>query len=126
MKNFVLAATMALISASAFPCPLSQSLVDHYGISFAGFKTAIPMTKAPDQTSRGPFVRTVVKDKSGVSDGFRHTVVMDTQTKKVWILRTSGFVSVYQWFGPVYAINASLKNCRLEPMPARLQGPSNR
>lgn len=126
MKRFVFAVAVAVASVNAFACPLTQSLAEHYGISFSGFKTSLPETKGPDTDSGDSFVRVVIRDDSHVSDGFRHTVVMDTNTKKVWILRTSGFVSTYQWFGPVDAIDSSLTNCRLEPMPAVLKGKSQK
>jgi len=33
-------------------------------------------------------------DASNVADGFHHAIVMDRSTKKIWILRTGGFVGV--------------------------------
>lgn len=115
MKSLIIAALMSLLSAQALACPLSQSLAERYGISFSGFRTAIPESKGPETASGRPFVRVLVPDDSNVSDGFHHTIVMDRATKKAWILRTGGFVCVYQWYGPVDVINASLENCRLEP-----------
>jgi hypothetical protein len=114
MKNLVMAALMGLLSTQAFACPLSQSLAERYGISFSGFRTAIPESKGPEKGSSGPLVRVVVPDASNVSDGFHHTIVLDRTTKKAWILRTGGFVSVYQWYGPVDVINPSIENCQLE------------
>ena len=115
MKHIMLATLMSVLSAQAFACPLSESLMTRYGVSFSGFSTAIPASAAPDTTHGGPFVRVRLPDASNVADGFRHTIVMDRSTKKVWILRTGGFVGVYQWYGPVDAVDASLDNCRLEP-----------
>lgn len=115
MKNLLSAAVLVLSCAPALACPLSQSLADRYGMSFSGFGTAIPETRAPDTSHGGPFVRVRVPDASHVADGFRHTLVMDRTTKRVWILRTGGFVGVYQWYGPVDAVDASLDHCRLEP-----------
>jgi hypothetical protein len=115
MKHIVLATLMSLLSAQALACPLSESVMTRYGVSFAGFSTAIPESPAPDTTHGGPFVRVRMPDVSAVADGFHHTIVMDRSTKKVWILRTGGFVGVYQWYGPVDAVDASIDNCRLEP-----------
>ena len=115
MKQMILATLMSLLSAQALACPLSESLASRYGISFSGFSTAVRESAAPDTAHGGPFVRVRLPDASNVSDGFHHTIVMDRSTKKVWILRTGGFVGVYQWYGPVDAVNASLDNCRLEP-----------
>jgi hypothetical protein len=112
----ILATLMGLSSAQAPACPLSESLTARYGVSFSGFGTAIPESAAPDTTHGGPFVRVRIPDKANVADGFHHTIVMDRSTRKVWILRTGGFVGVYQWFGPVDAVDPSLDNCRLEPM----------
>jgi hypothetical protein len=111
----MLATLMSLSSAQALACPLSDSLTTRYGVSFSGFSTAIPASTAPDTTHGGPFVRVRMPDASNVADGFHHTIVMDRSTKKVWILRTGGFVGVYQWYGPVDAVDASLADCRLEP-----------
>lgn len=121
MKHVVLATLMGLLSAQAPACPLSESLMTRYGVSFSGFSKAIPESAAPDTSHGGPFVRVRMPDESSVSDGFRHTIVMDRTTRKVWILRTGGFVGVYQWYGPVDAVNASLDNCRLEPTDATNQ-----
>jgi hypothetical protein len=115
MKHVVLATLMTLMSAQAPACPLSESLMTRYGVSFSGFSTAIPESAAPDTAHGGPFVRVRMPDAGNVADGFHHTIVMDRSTKKVWILRTGGFVGVYQWFGPVDAVDASLDDCRVEP-----------
>jgi len=121
MKHVVLATVMALMSAQVPACPLADTLMARYGVSFSGFTTAIPESAAPDTTHGGPFVRVRMPDASNVADGFRHTIVMDRSTKKVWILRTGGFVGVYQWYGPVDAVDASLDNCRLEPTDSTAQ-----
>jgi len=121
MKNLAIACALAFYSAHALACPLSETLAKRYGISFFGFKTALPVAAAPDPTDAGAFVRIRIRDESNVSDGFHHTIVMDTKTKKAWILRTGGFVSVYQWFGPVEADATSLEQCKLEPVPAFVQ-----
>lgn len=118
MKHVVLATVLALISAQAAACPLAETLMARYGVSFAGFTTAIPESAAPDTAHGGPYVRVRLPDASNVADGFHHTIMMDRRTKKVWILRTGGFVGVYQWYGPVDAVDASLDNCRLEPTDA--------
>jgi hypothetical protein len=118
MKNFAIASALAFYSAHTLACPLSETLAKRYGISFSGFKTVIPAAAAPNTTDAGAFARVRIRDESNVSDGFHHTIVMDTKTKKAWILRTGGFVSVYQWFGPVDADGASLEHCKLEPVPA--------
>jgi hypothetical protein len=121
MKHVVLATLMALMAAQAAACPLADTLMARYGVSFAGFTTAIPESAAPDTKHGGPFVRVRLPDASNVADGFRHTVVMDRSTKKVWILRTGGFAGVYQWYGPVDAVDPSLDNCRLEPTDSTSQ-----
>ena len=115
MKNLLMAAAIGLFSAPTLACPLSDSLASRYGITFSGFSTAVPESAAPDTAHGGPFVRVRVPDHANVADGFHHTLMLDRTSKKVWILRTGGFVGVYQWYGPVDAVDASLDNCRLEP-----------
>ena len=126
MKKLVLAALMGLLSTQALACPLSQSLAERYGISFSGFRTAIPETISPKAGSGAQFVRVRVPDDSNVSDGFHHTIVLDLTTKKAWILRTGGFASVYQWYGPVDVINPSIENCQLEPTVNVVEGAQKR
>lgn len=121
MKKFAFAVAIGLASIPTFGCPLTQSLAEHYGISFSGFTVSLPETSAPDLGNGNAFVRVMMLDQRNVPDGFRHTVLMNTTTKKVWILRTSGFIGVYQWFGPVDAVDPSLEHCRLEPMPVVLK-----
>lgn len=121
MKNLAIASALAIYSAHTLACPLSETLAKRYGISFSGFETAIPVAAAPDTRDTEAFVRVRIRDEIKVSDGFHHTIVMNTRTRKAWILRTGGFIGVYQWFGPVDADDASLELCTLEPMPAFVQ-----
>jgi hypothetical protein len=118
MKNLVIAASLIFCSTHVFACSMSQTLAERYGITFSGFKTPIPVGKAPDTTDAASFIRVMVPDESKVSDGFRHTVVMNTKTNKAWVLRTGGFASAYQWFGPVDALGVSLKDCRSQQVPS--------
>ena len=115
MEAFAAAVSLAVITAHAPACPLTQSLVERYGISFSGFTKAIPAGPAPDTSHGGPYARVAIPDDSKVADGFRHTVVVDTRTKKAWILRTGGFVGVYEWYGPVDAGAVSIEGCQLKP-----------
>jgi hypothetical protein len=115
MDAFAAAVSLALITPQAPPCTMTQTLVERYGISFSGFTKAIPASPAPDTAHGGPFARIAIPDDSKVADGFRHTVLVDTRTKKAWILRTGGFIGVYEWYGPVDAGAASIEGCRLEP-----------
>lgn len=121
MKHLAVAAALILCSAQAVACPLSDAISTRYGISFSGFKTPIPAATAPDMTDSGSFIRVAVRDNSKVADGFRHTIVMNTKTKKAWVLRTGGFASVYDWFGPVDAQDVPLQNCGADHMSADLR-----
>jgi len=118
MKNIVIAASLIFYSTHVFACSMSQTLAERYDITFSGFKTPIPVGQAPDTTDAASFIRVVIPDESKVSDGFRHTVVMHTKTNKAWVLRTGGFASAYQWFGPVDALGISLKDCRSQQVPS--------
>jgi hypothetical protein len=115
IKNLATATALILCSLQAVACPLSEALSTRYGISFSGFKTPIPAATAPDMTDSGSFIN------SKVADGFRHTIVMNTKTKTAWVLRTGGFASVYDWFGPVDARHVPLQNCRSDHMSADLR-----
>jgi len=64
MKKIALTVAMAMSTIPAFACPLTQSLAEHYGISFSGFKVAIPETNAPDTASGDSFVRVVIPTKA--------------------------------------------------------------
>lgn len=121
MKHLAVAAALILCSFQAAACPLSEALSSRYGISFSGFETPIPAATAPDMTDSGSFIRVAVRDNSKVADGFRHTIVMNTKTKKAWVLRTGGFASVYDWFGPVDARHVPLQNCGSDHMPAAIR-----
>jgi hypothetical protein len=115
MESFAAAISLAMMTPHAPACPLTASLVERYGISFSGFTKAIPISTTPDTSHGGPFARVAIPDDSKVADGFRHTVLFDTRTKKAWILRTGGFEGRYEWYGPVDAGAASIEGCRLEP-----------
>ena len=100
---------------------MTDALVERYGISFSGFAVEIPGAHAPDVAAGESLIRIAIPDASHVIDGFHHTVVLDTARKKAWILRTGGFVSVYDWYGPVDVTTTSLANCQLEHVVALVQ-----
>jgi hypothetical protein len=119
MRHLIALAATTLATAHAAACPLTETLASRYGISFSGFTTPIPASAAPRMVDDGKYVRVVVADTSGVSDGFHHAVLMDVATRKAWILRTGGFPGVYQWYGPVDVGDVSTVNCRLEQVAPR-------
>jgi hypothetical protein len=118
MKFLACAVAATCLSTSASACPMTDALVERYGISFSGFTVEIPDGQAPDVAPGDALVRIAIPDTSHVADGFRHSVVLDTVKKKAWILRTGGFVGVYKWYGPVDVTTTSLDNCRLEHVSA--------
>lgn len=129
MKRIVMAigalccAASALAGTPAVPaCPAAAWLADHYGISFSGFTTPIPAATPPD-LSGNAYVRVAIPQRVFVSDGFRHAAVIDRATKKAWILRTGGFVSVYEWYGPVDADTTALDDCltRADTVPGPVE-----
>lgn len=95
---------------AAHVCPATW-LARHYGITFSGFTTPIPAAKPPDITNNDAFVRLPIPQPVFVNDGFRHTALIDRRTKQAWILRTGGFVSVVEWYGPVDVDTTSLDSC---------------
>jgi hypothetical protein len=118
MRLLACAVAATCLSASASACPITDALVERYGISFSGFAVEIPGTHAPAAAPGESLVRIAIPDASHVSDGFHHAVVLDTVQKKAWILRTGGFVGVHDWYGPVDVPTTSLANCRLERVSA--------
>ena len=99
-------------------CPAAASLIDRYGISFAGFSQDIPRVDSPDE--RGARAEDLVmirlQNKGGpVMDGFHHSAWLNKAEKRAWILRTGGFIGVHEWYGPVELVNVELKGCLPEP-----------
>jgi hypothetical protein len=121
MKFLACAVAATCLSTAASACPMTDALVERYGISFSGFTVEIPDAQAPDVAPGDALVRIAIPDTSHVADGFRHSVVLDTVKKKAWILRTGGFVGVYKWYGPVDVTTMSLDDCRLEHVSALVQ-----
>lgn len=118
MRLLACAVAATCLSTSASACPMTDALVERYGISFSGFQVAIPGTHAPDVAPGESLVRIAIPDASHVIDGFHHAVVVDTVRKKAWILRTGGFVGVYDWYGPVDVTTTSLDHCQVENVSA--------
>lgn len=114
MKYFTVVAAL-VSSANAAACPAAAALAERYGISFSGFDKPIPASSEPTTAGGGRYLRVPIASPVIVSDGFRHTAVMDTVTKNAWILRTGGFAGVYEWYGPVDVGDASLEDCVSEP-----------
>lgn len=116
MRMIFLAIAATTSVTNAFACPVSDALAKRYGISFSGFDTPIPAAAQEPAGSGGSrLVRLPLPSAYLVSDGFQHTVVLDTAAKKAWILRTGGFAGVREWYGPVDAGDATLEGCRIEP-----------
>jgi len=111
MKRFVAALAGCLFAANASACPELDVFVKRYGISFSGFEKPIPAVSGPG-VERSRLLRLPVANSLLVSDGFQHTVLYHTETRRAWILRTGGFVGVREWYGPVDAGDAKLQNCR--------------
>ena len=129
MKRIVTALGALCCAASAFAgapaapaCAPAAWLAEHYGISFSGFTTTIPAAAPPD-LSGNAYVRVAIPQRVFVSDGFRHAAMINPVTKKAWILRTGGFVSVYEWYGPVDADTTALDSCprQADAAPGRMQ-----
>jgi len=120
VKHLIALAALALGSAGAGACPLTDLLTERYGISFSGFEKAIPASAEPKVAPDRAYVRVLLRDKAPVSDGYRHAVLLDVAGRQAWILRTGGFVPVYQWYGPVDVGDVSAADCRNE-LPAGLR-----
>jgi hypothetical protein len=122
MKRALLFAAACLLSLRATACAVPDQLAARYGITFSGFAKPLPLSADPNTHAGGPYLRLHVRDKANVHDGFEHTVLVDMTAKKAWILRTGGFISVYQWYGPVDVADVPLDGCRAAP-PAEAPAP---
>ena len=123
---FTLAFTFTTIALPARAnCAVADALISQYGISFSGFTQTLPRVSLPaEQQSRPQALLTLeLPNRNGhVSDGFSHTALINTEQKRVWILRTGGFAGVYQWYGPVALPAVDFAGCKTEaggmPQPA--------
>jgi hypothetical protein len=121
--NPALMLAACLLPLHALACPVPELLAARYGITFSGFATPLPAAAAPDTRSGGPWLRLRLPDKGDVQDGFRHSVLIDAAAKQGWILRTGGFIGVYQWYGPVDLRDIPLGECLAPPPPAPPRAP---
>lgn len=114
------AATMSLpAQAQAQACPELDALARRIGITFAGFTRPIPVATGPDGSGTGRMLQLRLPAPSFVSDGFRHKVLFNTASRKLWILRTGGLAGVREWYGPVDAGDDRLENCQDQPEPGQ-------
>jgi hypothetical protein len=108
-----------LVSVPALAtCSVADSLIKEYGISFSGFQKPISRIAAqPDDMGHpNDLIRIALPNERGeVSDGFVHSAMLNRTLKRVWILRTGGFASVYEWYGPLAMAELNLTGCDIEP-----------
>jgi len=109
MKHLATSLILLVLSANAWACPAGGTLVKQYGISFSGFQKPIPKAQSPQVLD--DLIAVVLPESVQVSDGFQHTAYIDPTSKKAWILRTGGFLGVYEWYGPVDASAERLTGC---------------
>lgn len=118
MKRIVVLA-MALVLA--FParatCSVADRLVDTYGISFSGFKKALP--ELPRPLAHGARTADLVvirlpNRRGDVPDGFMHSALINKESRQAWIQRKGGFVPVEKWYGPVKLDTVNLEGCVVE------------
>lgn len=110
-------AVTATLPAKA-SCPVADALIAQYGISFSGFTHSLPRVPMPDERQSRPddLVTLVLPNRHGnVSDGFSHSALINKDKKRAWILRTGGFVSVYEWYGPIALPVSDFSGCVTEP-----------
>jgi len=119
MKPIALAFAVgaATMSLQAQACPELDALARRIGITFAGFTSPIPVAAGPDGSGTGRMLQLRLPAPTFVSDGFRHKVLFNTASRKLWILRTGGLAGVREWYGPVDAGDDRLENCQDQPEP---------
>lgn len=105
MKGIVVALIASIISAGAFAsCPVADTLIAEFGITFSGFDKPIPKADSDPKHNTRPedwLYMALSNPRGHVSDGFTHAAVMDRVRRLAWIHRTGGFVGVNEWYGPV-------------------------
>jgi hypothetical protein len=121
MRTAVTLVASLIGALSALPahaaCPLADSLIDQYGISFSGFERAIPRVAAPAEKSARASALVQIRlpnRKGAVPDGFNHLAVINTEEKRAWIWRTGGFLHVREWYGPIPLQKIDLTGCLAE------------
>ncbi|MEW6762860.1 MAG: hypothetical protein AB1437_18740 [Pseudomonadota bacterium] len=108
MKRSAIFLTILLATAGASACPVSEALVERYGISDGGFLSPPPLATSRAAPS---LFRIALPTSNLVSDGFRHTFFVDRQANRAWIRRTGGLAGVEEWYGPVDVKADSLAEC---------------
>ena len=114
---FAIAISAASITIPAqAACAVADALIDQYGISFSGFTQFLPRVSTPAEPQNKPLLTINLPNKHGkVSDGYNHQAFINKDKKRVWILRTGGFIGVYEWYGPVALPNTDFSGCVTEP-----------
>lgn len=98
-------------------CPLAQSIVSTWGISFSGFSKPLPLV-APAQRARmagrNLLLLKLSNPRGAVADGFEHAVLLDLKSNQGWITRHGGFVGVDEWYGPITLPDRTVIGCDVE------------
>ena len=108
MKLLAAACIVLLFSAGASACPMAAGVEKQYGVGFGGFLSPIPRA---DALKGGPFRKFRLAESNLVSDGFRHTLLVDQSGKQAWIRRSGGFAGVSELYGPIDVSAFSLEGC---------------
>jgi hypothetical protein len=115
MKRMLsLTAMLAFAQVAHAACPVADHLIDTYGISFSGFKKALPEVARPLEHAARAVDLVVVRlpnRKGPVPDGFLHSALINKEAKRAWIRRKGGFAPEEKWYGPVKLDRVNLQGC---------------
>jgi hypothetical protein len=116
-RIFSLIGMVAFAQAANAACPVADQLIDTYGISFSGFKKALPETARPLEHGARVVDLVMVRlpnRKGDVPDGFLHSALINKEAKRAWVRRKGGFVPEEKWYGPVKLDTVNLQGCVVE------------
>ena len=119
MKNIVVTVATLLFGAGASACPMWASVSQQYGIGAGGMMSPLPRA---EHLAGGPFTTIELPESSLVSDGFRHTLLIDKAARKIWIRRSGGYAGVSELYGPLDVGGHALDGC--ESSTGRVAGAS--
>jgi len=115
MHRLIFALVLVLSTSMACAnCPVSDALVQKYGVSTFGFSKDIPRSAEPKilNEKHASFIFVELNGSmTFVYDGFVHNALIVTKKKRAWILRTGGFAGVHEWYGPVRLKHLDFTGC---------------
>lgn len=110
--RFTIAIFVGLLSVEAYGgCEVASTLVQEYGITYAGFHKSPPRTEQPKLDDKSFVEVWSQQSPSGVKDAFTHSIYVNEKLNNAWIHRTGGYAGVYEWYGPLQVEVGDISAC---------------